>query len=64
MLPKFNSFDKNLTFIVDASENEKVHFLDFFFIKFPNPEIEVFRKSTPTGQFTYFHSFIPWSRNS
>ena len=61
MLRKFNSFDKNLTFAVDAFENEKVRFLDLEISKFG---IDVFRKSTHTGHYTNFHSFEPWSRKT
>ena len=48
VLRKFNSFDKNLTFTVDAFENERVHFLD---LEISKSGIDVFRKSTDTGQY-------------
>ena len=57
----FNSFDKNLNFTVDKFENGKVHFLD---LEISESGIDVFRKTTHTGQYTNFHSFEPWSRKT
>ena len=61
VLKKFNSFDKNLNLTVDKFENGKVHFLD---LEISESGIDVFRKTTQTGQYTNFHSFEPWSRKT
>ena len=61
VLKKFNSFDKNLNFTVDKFENGKVHFLD---LEISESGIDVFRKTTHTGQYTNFHSFEPWSHKT
>ena len=61
VLKKFNSFDKNLNFTVDKFEDGKVHFLD---LEISESGIDVFRKTTHTGQYTNFHSFEPWSRKT
>ena len=61
VLKKFNSFDKNLNFTVDKFEDGKVHFLD---LEISESGIDVFRKTTHTGQYTNFHSFKPWSRKT
>ena len=61
VLNKFNSFDKNLKFTVDNFENGKIHFLDF---EISDSGINIFRKSTHTGQYTRFDSFEPWSRKT
>ena len=49
VLNKFNSFDKNLKFTVDNFENGKIHFLD---LEISDSGIDIFRKSTHTGQYT------------
>ena len=59
VLKKFNSFDKNLNYTVDKFEDRKVHFLD---LEISESGIDVFRKTTHTGQCTNFDSFEPWSR--
>ena len=61
VLNKFNSFDKNLKFTVDNFENGKIHFLD---LEISDSGIDIFRKSTHTGQYTRFDSFEPWSRKT
>ena len=61
VLNKFNSFDKNLKFTVDNFENGKIHFLD---LEISDSSIDIFRKSTHTGQYTRFDSFGPWSRKT
>ena len=61
VLNKFNSFDKNLKFTVDNFENGKIHFLD---LEISDSSIDIFRKSTHTGQYTRFDSFEPWSRKT
>ena len=58
VLYKFNSFDKNLKFTVDNFENGKIHILD---LEISNSDIDIYRKSTCTGQYTRFDSFEPWS---
>ena len=50
-----------LNFTVDKFENEKVHFLDLEILV---SGIDVFRKTTHTGQYNNFHSFEPWSRKT
>ena len=61
VLNKFNSFDKNLKFTVDNFENSKIHFLD---LEISDSGIDIFRKTTHTGQYTRFDSFEPWSRKT
>ena len=61
VLKKFNSFHKNLNFTVDKFEDGKVHFLD---LEISESGIDVFRKTTHTGQYTNFHSFERWSRKT
>ena len=61
VLDKFNSFDKNLKFIIDNFDNSKIHFLD---LGISNSGIDIYRKSTCTGQYTRFDSFEPWSRKT
>ena len=51
VLKKFNSFDKNLNFTVDKFEDGKVHFLD---LESSESGIDIFRKTTHTGQYTNF----------
>ena len=46
---------------MDKFENGKVHFLD---LEISESGIDVFRKTTHTGQYTNFHSFEPWSRKT
>ena len=61
VLDKFNSFDKNLKFTIDNFDNSKIHFLD---LGISNSGIDIYRKSTCTGQYTRFDSFEPWSRKT
>ena len=61
VLNKFNSFDKNLKFTMDNFENGKIHLLD---LEVSDSGIDIFRKSTHTGQYTRFDSFEPWSRKT
>ena len=61
LLEKFNSFHKNLKFMVDRFENNFVHFLD---IKISCDGTDVYRKSTRTGQYTHFSSFEPFVRKT
>ena len=63
VLDKFNSFDKNLKFTVDNFENSKIHFLDLE-ISNSGIDIDIYRKSTCTGQYTRFDSFETWSRKT
>ena len=61
VLSKFSSFDKNLKFTVDNFSDGTVHFLD---LKITDYGIDVYRKSTHTGQYTHFSSFEqPFSQN-
>ena len=53
-----NSFNNNIQFTIDTFENNNVHFLDLLILD--NLEIDIFRKSTFTGQYLDFNSFIPW----
>ena len=58
---KFNSFDKNLKFTVDNFSDGTVHFLG---LKITDYGIDVYRKSTHTGQYTHFSRFDqPFSQN-
>ena len=52
--PKEIPFDKNLKFTVDNFENRKIHFLD---LEISDSGIDIFQKSTHTGQYTRFDSF-------
>ncbi len=58
VLEKFNSFDPNLKFTVDKFSDGVIHFLD---IKI---SVDIYRKDTHTGQYTYFSSFEPFSRKT
>ena len=49
VLDKFNSFDKNLKFTFDDLPDGHVHFLD---LKITKDGIDIFRKTTHTGQYT------------
>ena len=53
-----NSFNSNIQFTVDIFDNDNVHFLDLLILD--NLEIDIFRKSTFTGQYLDYNSFIPW----
>ena len=46
---------------MDNFENGKIHFLD---LEISDSGIDIFRKSTHTGQCTRFDSFEPWSRKT
>ena len=61
VLNKFNSSDKNVKFTADNFENSKIHFLD---LEISDSGIDIFWKSTHTGQYTRFDSFQPWSRKT
>ena len=61
VLNKFKSFDKNLQFTVDTFDSGKVHFLD---LEISQSGINIYRKSTHTGQYTDFDSFEPWARKT
>ena len=61
VLSKFNSFDKTQKFTVDNFSDGTVHFLD---LKITDYGIDVYRKSTHTGQYTHFSRFDqPFSQN-
>ena len=54
-------FDKNLKFTVDNFENGKINFLN---LEISDSGIDIFRKSTHTGQYTRFDSFEPGKRKT
>ena len=58
---KFNDFDNNLKYMVDIFPDGFVYFLD---LKISESAIDVFRKSSHTGQYTHFSSFEPWGRKT
>ena len=60
VLKKFNSFDKNFNFTIDSFQNSDVHFLHLLI----TPNVDVFRKTSHTGQYTHFSSFEPWGRKT
>ena len=53
-----NSFNSNIQFTVDTFENSNIHFLDLLILD--NLDIDIYRKSTFTGQYLDYDSFIPW----
>ena len=54
---RLNSFDENIKFTVDTFPDRKAHFLD---IKVDKNYTDIYYKDTHTGQYTSFHSQIPW----
>lgn len=58
ILPLLNSFDKNLRFTVNLFQNEVPHFLN---LQISPDGASTFRKSTNTGSYTYYKSYIPWN---
>ena len=59
-LDSFNSFHEILRFAVDRFENEM---LDFLNIKMSSQCLTVYRKTTQTGQYVHYDSFVPWHYN-
>ena len=57
VLNKFNSFDDDLKFKIDTSENCAPHFLD---IKICPNGLDIYHKHTQTGQYVHFDSFTLW----
>ena len=55
-LDSFNSFHEILRFAVDRFENEM---LDFLNIKMSSQCLTVYRKTTQTGQYVHYDSFVP-----
>ena len=53
-----NSFNSNLQFTVDTFDDNSIHFLDLLILD--NLDIDIYRKSTFTGLYLDFNSFIPW----
>ena len=53
VLAKFDNFDKNLIFPFDDFSDSHVHFLD---LKIINNDIDIFRKTTHTSQYTHYSS--------
>ena len=54
---EFEKFDKNLKFTYDMFEDKNPHFLD---MEITPSGLKIFRKSTFTGHYTDFSSFVPW----
>ena len=55
ILQKFNSFDKNIQFIVDKFLNGKKNSLD---IKINGNKTDTYFKETHTGQYTHFTAIL------
>ena len=53
-----NNYHTNLQFTVDTFDNESVHFLDLLILDDLN--IDIYRKSTFTGNYINYDSFVPW----
>ena len=53
-----NTFHSNIQFTVDTFNDNNVHFLDLMILD--NLDIDIYRKSTFTGQYLDYNSFIPW----
>ena len=58
VLTLLNNFDRNLNFICDNFDNNKVHFLDISILF--NSETTINHKLTFTGQHCHLNSFVPW----
>ena len=63
LLDIFNSYHRNLKFTFEAERNSSLAFLDVLVYRNENGcfDTRVFRKSTWTGVYTSFHSFVPLS---
>ena len=54
----FEKIDKNLKFTYDTFHDEHPHFLD---IDIHPDGLKIYRKSTFTGHYTDFSSYVPWA---